>query len=248
MNDLLGGLIALAIVVVVHLTISLLQFQRWPRSVVLSFLGGVPVAYVFLQLIPLLGQFQQENLSALVWLRDWPHPVLQQMPFLCALLGLLIFFGLDRLAQRSIQDRSGHEKASGGVLATNIAVYSLYNLGVGYLLIYRSLDPDSALWPYAIALACHVATNDYSLTYTHKRDYSNLVRFALAGALMLGGLIGWLYPLREQLFVLLSSFASGVFLMNALREELPKGRHGSFTAFALGCAFAAAMLVLFRFG
>jgi len=92
-----AGLLAL-----VHLFGGQLLFlQVQPRSIWLSLGGGISVAYVFLHLLPELQQHQQTLAQAV----GSAPASLRHHAYLVALLGLAVFYGLERLALRD-QHRS----------------------------------------------------------------------------------------------------------------------------------------------
>jgi xanthine/uracil/vitamin C permease (AzgA family) len=73
--------------------------QRWWISVA----GGVSIAYIFLDIFPELSKAQEE-------LEHSTYPLLGYLEnhiYLLALVGLAIFYGLEKLALRSRTDRRG---------------------------------------------------------------------------------------------------------------------------------------------
>lgn len=67
-----------------------------PRSRWLSLAGGTSVAYVFVHILPELKKGQDVMVRA-----DLPLEFLEHHVYIVALLGFVIFYGLERLAVRS---------------------------------------------------------------------------------------------------------------------------------------------------
>ena len=88
---------------IVHLVAGRLRFlDRIPRSRWLSFGSGISVAYVFIHLLPELARGQEV-------LQASTGPLLGTLEthvWLVALLGLSVFYGLDRAAKRGRAARS----------------------------------------------------------------------------------------------------------------------------------------------
>jgi zinc transporter ZupT len=87
--------------VLIHIFAGYLRFlQGIPRSRWLSMAGGVSVAYVFIHIFPDLEQAQTKISQGWRLL-----PAIEHHAYLVALLGLVIFYGLERLVKSS-QSRS----------------------------------------------------------------------------------------------------------------------------------------------
>lgn len=86
--------------------------------------------------------------------------------------------------------------------------------------------------------------NDYGLRELHQQDYDRVGRWVLAGAVIVGWLIGLLTELPETLIAAAFSFLAGSIVLNVLKEELPEERESRFWAFALGAAGYTLLLLL----
>ncbi len=94
------SLLAVVGLAVVHLFSNRLRFLNvTPRSIWLSIFGGISVSYVFVHLLPELAEGQQTVVEALDEGRGLAF--LQSHIYLVALLGLVVFYGLERLATSS---------------------------------------------------------------------------------------------------------------------------------------------------
>ena len=136
-----------------------------PRSVWLSVAGGVSVAYVFVHLLPEVSEVQEVLADALGTTLGF----LENHGYLLALVGLVVFYGLERAASASRKQRGGEHEATGeGVFWLNIGSFALYNLLIGYLLVRRPEQGLLELVWFAVAMALHFVVNDFGLREHHK--------------------------------------------------------------------------------
>lgn len=240
------GLAVALVFALIHLFGGKLRFlDVIPRSRWLSAAGGVSVAYVFLHLLPEVAH-AEEVLAAHHQLGVVATPA-----FLVALIGLVVFYGLERAARRTRPKEafSGSEdpgeEHDDWVFWLHIASFSVYNLIIGYLLIHgerRSFD-EFAL--YAIAIGLHFLVTDYGLRHEHQRAYMRYGRWILAVVILAGWGIGMFVEVSEITLLAITAFLAGGIVMNVLKEELPAERESRFSAFLLGtAAYAALLLVL----
>lgn len=231
------GALALALV---HLLSPRLSFlDRAPRSVWLSAAGGVSIAYVFVHLLPEIARLQEEAVAARAeeagaWLAETGL-------YLAALAGLVIFYGLERLAKR----RGGHDGDSPpGVFALHVGSFALYNAIVGYLLP-EQLARNGAwgLAIYTLALGLHALVNDRGLYRHHGERYLASGRWVLSAAVALGWALGLSLELPMAYVGAALAFLGGSVVLNVVKEELPTERESRFSAFLLGAAAYAALLL-----
>ena len=220
------GLVALAFALI-HLVGARLDFLRTlPRSLWLSAAGGVSVAYVFVHILPDLAAHQRRveegGLLAQIESHVW----------LVAMLGLVSFYGLERLA------RNG--KGDGGVFRIHLGSFALYNFLIGYLLLHR--EESGGLFFYGAALGLHFLVNDQGLREHHGKAYHRF-RWMLAAAPLAGWVLGAAFALPDLAITALFAFLAGGIVLNVLKEELPEDRESRFSAFAAGAAGYAALLL-----
>ena len=233
----LSGLLAF-ILALVHLFAGYLRFLRGiPRSRWLSLAGGASVSYVFLHLLP-------ELRSGQITLEESTVPVLGYLEhhvYLLALLGLVVFYGLERAAKLS--RAPSDETPSAGVFWLHMASFFVYNLLIGYLLVHREEPGLESLLFYFAAMALHFIVNDFGLREHHEDRYHRHGRWMLAGAVMSGWAVGILTEVSEPVLAVLISFLGGGIILNVLKEELPEERKSRFWAFVLGSAGYALLLM-----
>jgi zinc transporter ZupT len=233
----LSALIVIGLVLT-HLFSGNLRFTSIRRSRWLSAASGVSVAYVFVHILPELNQHQ----TVLDRLNIGVISYLEHHVYLIALLGLIVFYGLEKMAKSSRQDRKG-EVASPEVFWLHIASFSIYNALIGYLLLHREQPGIINLLLFSFAMALHFVVNDFGLREHHKYSYDRIGRWILAAAIIVGWVLGSATEIGKPALAVLFAFLAGGIVLNVLKEELPEERDSSFWAFALGAGIYTTILL-----
>lgn len=234
---LLALLLALALALI-HLFAGRLRFvDVIPRSAWLSAASGASVAYVFVHLLPELAA-GQETLA-----RAAPLAFVEDHVWLVALLGLAVFYGLERAALRSREETPG-DTTDPSVFWLHVVAFSLYNVLIGYLLLHREITTTAALLLFATAMGLHFFVNDYGLRQHHKERYHRIGRWVLAAAVLGGWALGAVTEVGEPLLAVLLAFLGGGVILNVLKEELPEERRSRFWPFVLGTTGYTLLLLL----
>jgi len=227
----------------VHLFSGKLRFlDVTPRSIWLSSASGVSVAYVFVHILPDLSESQETIQRTL----GEGLAFLEHHVYLMALLGLAVFYGLERAAKVSRQrnQKAGEgDVTSSGVFWIHICSFAVYNALIGYLLLHREQPGIQSLLFFFFAIALHFVVNDQGLREHHKAAYHRVGRWILAAAVIVGWVIGSGTELSPAAIAVLFSFLAGGIVLNVLKEELPEERQSRFWAFALGAGIYAALLL-----
>lgn len=230
--------LAAAGLALVHLFARRLRFlEGVPRSVWLSFAGGVSVAYVFVHLLPDLGEHQEAVSAASA------PGFLERHVYLMALTGLVLFYGLERAALLSRGKRGAGADAGSRVFWLHIGSFTVYNALIGYLITRRDIQSGSGLLLFVIAFGLHFLVNDSGLREHHKEAYDRVGRWLLAGAVLLGWAAGQLLDLPAAAVALIFAFLAGGVVLNVLKEELPEERESRFWSFALGAVLYTLLLL-----
>jgi len=171
-------------------------------------------------------------------------------------VGLLVFYGLDRLAKTSRsrrggapvrpgrdEDRGAEATASPAVFWIHIGSFAVYNVLIGYLLLHREVESVSALLFFAVAMALHFLVSDYGLNEDHRHVYRRTGRWILVAAVAVGFAVGLALKVSEAAVAVLIAFLAGGVILNVLKEEVPSERQSRFWAFSLGLASYAALLL-----
>ena len=121
---------------------------RIPRSGWLSFAGGTSIAYVFVHLLPELEAGGRE----IAPVREALPSFLEYHVYLVALVGFVVFYGLERFVTRArASDGTAPDGVSGdGVFWIHIGSFALYNALVGYSLYERETALTAVLFAVAM--------------------------------------------------------------------------------------------------
>jgi hypothetical protein len=241
----LASFLGLVILVVVHLLTPKLKFLEGnPRSVWLSFAGGVAVGYVFVHLLPELNRGGEAIAAVLGGLL----PSTDHFEYFVALVGLIVFYGLDRLAKTSRgqteEKDTGEAKGSPAAFWLHIGAFAVYNVLIGYLLVHREPPGLTSLAFFTGAMAVHFLVSDFGLLEDYqKRLYERYGRPLLALSVALGWGLGVTTELSEGVIATLTAFLAGGVIMNVFKEELPEERKSRFWPFFIGIVGYAALLL-----
>ncbi len=227
----------------VHLFAGKLRFlEVIPRSRWLSMAGGASVAYVFVHVLPEVSEGAETVERSGIVIATFS----ERHVYLIALLGFVLFYGLERMAKRSQSDRSledGERTPSAGVFWIHIGSFAVYSGLIGYLLLHRESPGTASLLFFAAAMGLHFVVNDFGLREHHRRTYDRVGRWILGAAVVIGAAIGYAIEIDEAAVAVLFSFLAGGVVLNVIKEELPEERESRFWAFALGGLVYTALLL-----
>lgn len=229
---------AVLVLALIHILAQKIKFIHYkPRSAWLSFAGGVSVAYVFIHLLPELleaQKFLEEDFLASV-------KFLESHAFLIALSGLIIFYGLEKLAKTNI--KTG-KKFSSKLFWIHILSFAVYNFIIGYGILHRENLTEKSLVFYAIAMGLHFLVNDYGIYNHFKEKYLLSGRWILSISIIAGFTAGVFIEVSEGFLIILISFISGGIILNILKEELPEEKESKFSSFFLGALIYTILLLI----
>ncbi len=245
-------LLAACFLAAVHVLVPSMRFLRGtPRSAWLSIAGGVAVAYVFVHFLPELASGETEIGRAVAG----GPAFAERHVYLIALGGLLVFYGLDRLAKLSRSRRQGAPVRDGRAAAAaaastgpwvfriHMVSFGLYNGLVGYLLTHREATTPLSLGFFAMAMALHFVVTDYGLSEDNKASFRRVGRWLLVASVFAGWAIGAGTEVSKAVVAALTAFLGGGVVLNVLKEEVPSERQSRFWAFAAGAAGYSALLL-----
>ena len=227
----------------IHAFLSKLNpFKFLPEHRWISFSGGVSIAYVFLEVFPELGKAQLElEHSTLPFIA-----YLESHVYLIALLGLLVFYGLDVLALATGQSNQAIAPSKGdgnAVFWIHITGFALLNIIFGYLI----QDLGNHHWweclLFFIAVALHFFIIDRHLRHHHKTIYDKIGRWILTASILVGATLGRSLHIEEAAVAIIWSFMAGSIILNILGHELPDEHKSCFGSFVTGIILYSGLIL-----
>lgn len=216
---------------------ALIPEHRW-----ISFAGGVSIGYVFLEIFPELSHAQEElEHSAIPFIA-----YLENHVYLLALLGMLVFYGLDILAltsRRFNQAENSSDHTTPAVFWIHITAFAGLNVIFGYLLQDISDHTLLECFLFFAAAALHFFIIDNGLREHHRSAYEKRGRWILTAAIMVGAALGRATHLNEAAISIVWSFLAGSIILNILKRELPDEQDSCFFSFMGGTALYTVLLL-----
>lgn len=204
----------------------------------LSFAAGVAIAYVFVHLLPELSRasdvFVKTSRYSSILLASY-HV------YIAAMIGFMLFFGLDYMAKRSLKDVSQNTKPT--IFSTHIIGFAVYVWLVTYLMIRGISEEPISITLYAIAMGLHFCSIDHELYREHATIYTRYGKYILAIAALLGWAIGFFIELPKPIIITLLGVISGGIITNSMVAELPRNQTGKFIPFLFGGIFYSVLLL-----
>jgi hypothetical protein len=207
--------------------------RRW-----LSAAAGVSVAYVFIRALPELSEAQDVFTHAT---SDRGLPFPEYRVYTAALLGFLLFYGLENMVARS--GRNGREEGEPAARSYKLQLggFAAYCSLVGYLMVHQRSLPTLL---YLVAMTLHFLAVNHSFEREYGSTYDHGGRWILAAAVVVGGAAGIFTSMSEELLATLLGFNSGGVVINSMIMELPTEKEGRFWAFCLGAVGYSLLLLL----
>jgi hypothetical protein len=234
----ISAILGLSFLCIAHIFAQHLKLDGLPRNKVLSFAGGISVAYIIIQLLPELAYGQK-----IVFKDISTNNIL----YMCALSGLVIFYGVERYAKTSKKSERSSESESehkSGLFWIHIGLFSFYNLIVGYLLQHEERNIKEFVL-YIVAIALHLVVNDYGLADHYPKLYRRTGRWALTGSIIVGFGLSIFLDVHETAIFLSFAFIAGATILNVMKEELPEERDSNFPAFLVGSSLYLLLTLFF---
>lgn len=198
------------------------------RRSIISFGAGMSAAYVFVHVMPELHGARHAFTAAV----SVPLRFEGMSIYFFALIGFLVFYGLDHLRTRL--GETGGEGQAGPAFKIHVGGFAVYVWLMAYLLVHNLEETPVSTALYAVAISFHFLSVDHALRNEHGAAYERIGRFLLAGMAVLGWGMGLLFPLPDYVLALLVSFISGAVIMNSAIMELPSDKDGRFLPFITG--------------
>ncbi len=213
--------------------------------VALSAAAGASCAYVFVELLPELGEAAKEFAATGAHL----NPLFPELHvYLAALAGFVVFYGLEHLT--SWAERTGRKDAPAyghghPIFLLHIGGFAAYAWLVSYAMV--GLQPTPVLIGlYAVAMGFHFLTIERALLEEHAGLYRRPGRQILATATLAGWASGAIVELARPVILTATGVIAGGVVVNSLLTELPGSGNGRYWPFALGAAAYAILILAVR--
>lgn len=214
--------------------------RRWRRPWV-SAASGAALAYVFVDVLPELATRHRAFVEA----AGRELLFAEQRIYVVALLGFVVFYGLEHMVLTSrARGRREGTGSDGPVCWLHIGGFAAYSWLIGYLVVERAGAGRLALLLYTAAMAFHFLVVGHSLGEEHGRAYEGVGRWVLGASVLAGWLVGAITPVSEPLLARLFAFLAGGVVLTSLRAELPREGEGRFWPFGLGAGAYALLLMV----
>lgn len=222
------SLVAVLVLAGVHMFAGRLHRASPVRPAWLTAASGMSVAYVFMHLLPELGEAQAHWLEARPERRlGW----LESQVYVAALLGVILSLALER---RASTRRSGH-------FWLHVGSFAVYNALIGgfALRLHRVVPALLAV----VAFGAHFLVNDHALNVHYGRAYERVGRWVLAASLLFGWLLGTLIAPPVVVVASVLGIVAGGIMINVIKDELPERGDGVFSAWVAGAVSYTALLL-----
>lgn len=207
--------------------------RRW-----VSIAAGVSVSTIFIDLLPEISE-RQASFATGQHRGEALFP--EQAIYLAAMLGFVLFYGLEYMVTASASTESEPNRAFSTV---RIASFAGYSSLIAYLVVRGEWSSVWSLLLYSLAMAFHLLLVDHSLAREQAELYKNRGRWILALAVMIGWSVGMIASIPEQWLARITGFVCGGVIMNTLVVELPEGRGGRFWPFVFAAAAYSFVLIV----
>ena len=224
--------LSLASVVFLSLIHVLADMFRWkrplPQKYWLSFADGISISYVFLGLLPKIVKGTASFPDSL----GGAVAILQDNPFLPLLIGLVTFYGLERLMEKPAGSASSQktQDTTGLRVWIHLASFAFYKAIIGYLI--TQMDNPVSITIFVVSMAVHFLVVDYRMMAIHKEAYQHIGRWVLTLAIIAGWIVGVTTVISPVLVTILLAFLAGGIVLVVLEEEFSRDHPSSFPAFS----------------
>ncbi len=202
-----------------------------------SFAAGSAMSYVFVYIMPELHAIRETHL---ITQDDYIKRIFPGYSvYLSALLGFLIFYGLE-----SMTAQSRRKEGRGAKPWMHICAFAIYTWLITFQ-IGRSCGGVVSMGVFALAMGLHLAPVANRLRHDYPAVYEHRGAILLAAASIAGWACGLTLPLPDPLVLDMTAIVAGGVIVNAAIAELPKEREASFGSFLAGAvAYTALLLAL----
>ena len=226
------NVIVIGLIAAVHVFIARFRFlsgetgNRW-----LSFSSGIAVAYIFIKMLPGVAEARIRFAST-----GGFQGLLTEYLFLVTLLGLIVYYGIDRLSStiHAFPGEPQYSKREKINIMLHGWGYAFYNFLIGYLITNLPRPGVEPMILVTVVMVPHFLGLDYHFRKKEQLFYDRWLRWLFAASLVLGWVVGTQFEFPGFIKAVCFAFLSGAILINTIKEELPEDERASFISLLSG--------------
>lgn len=245
------SLAAVCVLCVIHVIVGRLRLLDQRPDIWKPLASGIGIAYAFLVLLPKLAAAQPKLEKAT---DTGIYGFLEHHSYLVALLGLVLYYGLDRTVDTLMlipYKRAGRH-AVNTLIYMHASGFAGYYLLIGYLISKsRGSGGDTpgaaayaSLYLFAAAMVLHFLSIDHGLSRRFPGVYDRFVRWIFVTAMIAGWLLGTTSTVKDTSLALWNSLFAGALLYATMKEKVPSAHHGPIWPFLAGVTGYSLLLLI----
>ena len=235
--------LAVGVLVLLHLVVGQSQVFDSNPSLWKSVSGGVGISFAFLVLLPKIAATQQALTAAAT---PGLYGYLEHHAYLVALVGLVLYFGLNIAVERLlvVPTRKPWKSTVTALVMAHASGMSGYFLLMGYLVAKTPSDQRAAVVLFTFAMAIHLLSIDHGLRKKYGGLFDRVLCWVFASATALGGLIAAVTEVPYATFMLFNSFFAGMLIIATIKEKVPEAADAKVVPFLAGIFGYSVLLLL----
>jgi hypothetical protein len=209
-------------------------FRSFPKQTqwISDFSAGLGLGYAFLYLLPKIGGMTSTLQQRVPETSD----LLAQRLYFYMLLGFLIYYLIEFSGRTNTANRLG--------LMLNGVAFSTYNCLIAITIVHLIHGYSAIYVIVAIVFSLHLFGVNNFLFKQYPRPMSTWMRWAFAGALAFGCIIGEVYEKNNHYYSVATALVGGIIIILSFRIKLPSRSLIDAKAFLMGVSTATAVIVL----
>ncbi|UCZ55045.1 hypothetical protein LGQ02_10105 [Bacillus shivajii] len=211
--------------------------DKLKRKMWISFVGGMAAAYVFVYVLPNFHDHQHAIKE------EYGRLATQTELYFVGLIGLLLFYGVQKYAEEGIQSKKASREPRFWV---QVIFFAIYNMLISYSIVSTDISGVQAIF-YATAIGLHFLVVAHDLWRYNPYLYIKIGRFIMASGVLIGWMVGMWLAMSYLIEAIIFAFISGAMILNVLSNELPRHREAHFPTFAFGVILYTSATMVLKF-